>query len=672
MTPLQQKEFQILLEFQKVCKKLSLEYYLVCGSALGAEKYQGFIPWDDDIDVALPRKDYDIFIKEAGKYLPHNIFLQNSTTDSNFPIMYTKLRDSETTFVEKTVAHINMNHGAFIDVFPLDGYPEGKLKSFVYELEKRYYNAVFLSVANIERTARTKVIHGIIGLFGLNKNVSRISEKYNKLVSKYSTDSSDIWCNHGNRSGKLEYAPKSQYGKGKKAIFEGVEVIVPEKTEEYLEQKYGDWRKDIPEEKKKSHHESVISDPFTPYSEYLILKSSDKLRFVLKKDMKLKVVFVSNFFNHHQKPLCDALYKDKRVEFLFSSTEEMEDERKKMGYDSVKVPSYVVNCGTKKEELLKLEKKIYEADIVICGFEPRHLFKRRLRENKITFYYTERPLKPNVKWWYYPKMYLTWKLRAPKNKAVYLLCASAYASWDYKKMNSFVNKAFKWGYFPEVNASFDPSEKKVENRILWCGRLLEWKHPMDVLEACLRLKKEGFDFKLKLIGNGEEESKLKSFVEKNDLGDRVEFSDFIPPNKVREEMEKSSVYLFTGDAQEGWGAVLNESMSSACAVVASHSAGATPYLVKDGENGLVYEAKNVEMLSEKLKLLLTSPERAEKLGLNAYETIKNTWNAETAASRFIELVVGIFEGSDVSKLFDDGPCSIATAIEDKWDKSPEK
>ncbi len=269
MTPLQQKEFEILKEFVKVCEKLSLTYYLVCGSALGAVKYGGFIPWDDDIDVALPRKDYNVFIKEAQSLLPKGLFVQNSCTDKLFPQMYTKLRDSNTTFVEKTVAKIPMNHGVFIDVFPLDGYPEKSIEAKKLELFKRYYETVYLSVADFEKSLKTKIVHSVVNIFGLNSNMEKISRKYTALISRYKTESSHIWCNHGNWQGKLEYAKREQYGKGTKVLFEGLEVSVPENFDEYLTQKYGEWKKDLPEDKKKGHHTYHICDTEKPYAEVL-------------------------------------------------------------------------------------------------------------------------------------------------------------------------------------------------------------------------------------------------------------------------------------------------------------------------------------------------------------------------------------------------------------------
>lgn len=126
MTPLQKKVFQILQIFTQICDQLQLKYFLVCGSALGAVKYGGFVPWDDDVDVALFRDDYERFCKEAPALLPEQLFLQNFQSDPAFPAIYSKLRNSETACIEESVAALPINHGISIDIFPLDGYPTDK------------------------------------------------------------------------------------------------------------------------------------------------------------------------------------------------------------------------------------------------------------------------------------------------------------------------------------------------------------------------------------------------------------------------------------------------------------------------------------------------------------------------------------------------------------------
>ena len=111
MNDLQRKSFELLQIFVAICEKWNIPYYLVCGSALGAVKYGGFIPWDDDIDVGLLRPDYQRFLEIASGELPDWCFLQNYKTEKYYSHTFTKLRNSNTTFIEEDVADLEMNHG---------------------------------------------------------------------------------------------------------------------------------------------------------------------------------------------------------------------------------------------------------------------------------------------------------------------------------------------------------------------------------------------------------------------------------------------------------------------------------------------------------------------------------------------------------------------------------
>ena len=152
-------------------------------------------------------------------------------------------------------------------------------------------------------------------------------------------------------------------------------------------------------------------------------------------------------------------------------------------------------------------------------------------------------------------------------------------------------------------------------------------------------------------------------TELNEMRDRYELSEYITflvsvnTKKVREYMEKASIYLFTSDRKEGWGAVLNEAMNSACAVVAGDAAGSTPYLVRNGENGIIYPSGDIESLYEVVARLLDSIEMQSELGIKAYETIINEWNADNAAERFICLAEKILSGEKSFEFYTTGPCS---------------
>lgn len=382
----------------------------------------------------------------------------------------------------------------------------------------------------------------------------------------------------------------------------------------------------------------------------------------------MKIVFVSNYFNHHQKPLSDALYRLTGGEFVFISTTEMREERRLLGYSDDDTSGYVLLSYMNEENKKLAQMMIDGADVVIAGSAPEKMLKNRIKSGKTVFRYSERlhksepePLK------YLPRLILR-NIQNPRNKPIYLLCAGAYTYADYRKYGLFRDRAYKWGYFPEVRKHDIEKliSKKQPNSILWCGRFLDWKHPDDVIKAARRLKDEGYCFSLKMIGRGEAEDKIADTVTEYGLSDCVELIGSLPHERVREYMEKAQIYLFTSDRREGWGAVLNESMNSGCAVVASHAAGAVPYLIENGKNGSVYRSGDADMLCEKIKELLDDAEKRAKYGKNAYETVVNTWNAETAAERFMELASNLSGSAKSFVDYESGPCSRAEIISDDW------
>lgn len=273
MNHLQKAELDILKIFIEICEKLDLHYYLVCGTALGAVKYGGFIPWDDDVDVALSRADYEFFLREAPALLPEYLFIQNYRTDPAFPHVFTKLRNTNTTFLEKSVAHLPMNHGVYIDIFPLDGYPEGTFKGKLFELRKKIFTWQQYCALKGDKNPKVQFRNRIFRLFGFHKRTAKTLGKLDLFYSRFPTETSAIWCNHGNWQRSLEYASRSQYGDGAWAAFEGLRVRIPEQYDAYLTQKYGDWCADLPEEKKVSHHNWLVCDLDKPYTYYVNLES---------------------------------------------------------------------------------------------------------------------------------------------------------------------------------------------------------------------------------------------------------------------------------------------------------------------------------------------------------------------------------------------------------------
>lgn len=378
-----------------------------------------------------------------------------------------------------------------------------------------------------------------------------------------------------------------------------------------------------------------------------------------------KLTFISNFFNHHQQYLCDEFHKLLGDGFTFIETTPFTQERKDCGWQQNEYPEYVL-CSYESNEVNKKCRRLAdESDAVIIGSAPDEWIFNRLKNKKITFRYNERWYKKELKWYKRPRAYVGGWLHHRRFKSLYMLCASAYTAGDALSIGCYKNKLFKWGYFPQFieyneHELLSNMQNDIPN-VLWCGRMLDWKHPDDAVNACAKLINNGTELRLTIIGNGEQLDKVKTICENENINKYIDFAGTLSPNQVRGYMEKADIFLFTSDRNEGWGVVLNEAMNSGCAVISSKEAGSAPFLINDGINGILYESGSTEMLADKLKQLIENPERRRELGLNAYSTIKDEWNPKSAANSFIRLCKAI-EKNDNNLISKSGPCSIAGKI----------
>lgn len=387
----------------------------------------------------------------------------------------------------------------------------------------------------------------------------------------------------------------------------------------------------------------------------------------------MKIVFASNWFNHHEKFFCDAINSFLDVEFYFIQTERIPEERLKLGYQDVtKSTPYCICSYESKEEYERAIGICNEADALILGSAPYEFIADRVRNNKLTFFYAERLFRKGLWHMLYPPTFFTVLKRfiIPGRKSTfYLLAASGYTAIDTANIFAFSNRRFKWGHFIEV-ASPEGRKHKVDDgrlHLLWAGRFLEWKHPDYPIRIANTLKQKEVPFVLDIIGAGEQEQKMRSLISNFKLGNSVVMHGTMKPTEVRGYMEKADIYMFTSDFNEGWGAVLGESMVSGCAVVTSHGIGATPFLVQHGENGLVYETGNYGSFERNVLKLVGSKELREKLSHNAIDTMMNIWSPKVGAERFYLLVKSILEqGKPV--YYDNGPISKAEILKNNWFK----
>ena len=380
----------------------------------------------------------------------------------------------------------------------------------------------------------------------------------------------------------------------------------------------------------------------------------------------MTVVFATNYYNHHQACLARELDRLTDHHFFFLETMPMEQERRALGWKSDSQPDYVIR-SYEPNQAKRCRELIRDADAVIWGSCPFSMILPRLLAGKLTFLYSERIFKEGKSgfgFWGRGVKYLL-KLGLFRRNH-YLLASSAYAAADYNLLGLFRGHSYRWGYFPEV-LPYDPDaliSAKQPNSLLWVGRMIPYKHPEAAVETARRLKQDGLPFRLKVVGCGTLEDSLRQQIQREQLEDCVELTGSMPASQVRREMEAASLFLYTADRGEGWGAVLNESMNSCCAVVACRAIGAAPYLVEDGENGLLYPEGDGDALYEKAKNLLEHPEEARRLGKNAYETLQGQWNAAHAAECLIRLMESILSGAPISAP-ESGPGSIAPILSDK-------
>ena len=264
------KTKEILKSFIKVCNQLNLRYFAGYGTLLGVVRHGGFIPWDDDIDVIMPRKDYEIFLKEGVKHLPKNLFLQNKESEKGYILNFSKLRDVNTTLVEKEYEKYDMKHGIFIDIFPLDGYKKGVNKYFDLRVKKLAFEqpsgikGAFKKVTNISQSIILKV-GPVIGTY---VDLERTIKKMDEQAKKIPFDEAEEICDYAG-SFYITPTPKSVFKYGKKMKFEDIEISVPYDCDTYLKLLYGDYMKLPPENERKPHHNFLIVDTKNPYTKYM-------------------------------------------------------------------------------------------------------------------------------------------------------------------------------------------------------------------------------------------------------------------------------------------------------------------------------------------------------------------------------------------------------------------
>lgn len=355
----------------------------------------------------------------------------------------------------------------------------------------------------------------------------------------------------------------------------------------------------------------------------------------------MTIVFFSNVLNHHQVALCDELFRQNNGDFYFVETANLDASRQHMGFRQFD-RKYTIHTDGNPDACEKARRLAVSADVAIMGAESFEYLKLRIaNSNGVTFSYSERWLKQGWKNIISPNILRQFGLYLGKGRKRkwYMLAASGYLANDLSNLGIFKNRVFKWGYFPK----YSESEKELRDanekvRILWTARFIDWKRPYMMIGLAKLLMKHNYDFEMTMIGSGIMANEIRMEVTKDcELSKRVKLKGNIPNEEVLSEMLRSDIYCFTSTRREGWGAVLGEAMASECCPVASSAAGATPFLINNNKNGLIFKTDNLEDLYKKVTFLIDNPKERRKLGCDARETMLREWNAERAAKEFLSL-----------------------------------
>ncbi len=379
----------------------------------------------------------------------------------------------------------------------------------------------------------------------------------------------------------------------------------------------------------------------------------------------MKLTFFGSVLGYHQEGLCNAFYEILGDDFRFVAYGDLPDYRKEAGFKNLAdIYPYVVKAYTEEgkkvaDNLLKV------SDVAIIGATDNNVIKACVENGVETYMFSERFFKKGAWRAFIPTTRKKVKVRAAgyTQDNFKVLCASSYLPYDLS-LCGWKGKAYKWGYFPELK-EYDINDllsKKAASdepvNILWAARFLELKHPEKAVQVAKYLKGRGLNFHLNIIGYGELENVLLKQISDFGLEEQVSFLGKKTAPQVREAMENSDIFLMTSDYNEGWGVVINESLSCGCVVIADQAPGATNYLIENGANGFTYR-EDIRTVFPVLEKLIADEKYRKQIQVNAYEYMINNASPQVVSKRFVEMCKD-------GKEFEDGFCSEAPIIKSKW------
>lgn len=243
-------EINILKYVDGICKREKLNYFLDSGTLLGAVRHQGFIPWDDDIDIVMPRNDYNrlysILCEDS------NYRMITYKNDNNYFLPHAKVCDLNTILVEATKSSVKTNYGVFIDVFPLDNLPNNKLARLFQQNLVRYYRILWSSVSFCSES--TEIKHMIYKILSHGKTSRDFALMIDRRAEKYTNRSTNFLANLTGTSRPYRKEESKWFREKKILRFEDFGYPVPIGYDAYLRNLYGDYMKLPPVNQQITNH----------------------------------------------------------------------------------------------------------------------------------------------------------------------------------------------------------------------------------------------------------------------------------------------------------------------------------------------------------------------------------------------------------------------------------
>ena len=261
MELLHKVDMDIVKEVVRICDAHGLKYYMLGGTMLGAIRHKGFIPWDDDIDLGMPRDDYEKFLEIAPKELPAHMKTVNYRTDRKFQYYITRVLDTDTKVIEERIGNDSKYTNASIDIFPVDGTPNNAFLRKIYFFRVLYHRAL-MSLCykdsidrKRKRSGKEKLLLWVMERIPVEKLTTPYKQKckIDKLLRSQKVEGSKYIGNIMGAYRTREIVPADFYGEGAFYDFEDIQLRGMAKADEYLTFTYGDYMQLPPEESRKTH-----------------------------------------------------------------------------------------------------------------------------------------------------------------------------------------------------------------------------------------------------------------------------------------------------------------------------------------------------------------------------------------------------------------------------------